>query len=198
MEFVEIDIDCCMALDNLNRRAAAGTLDSFPKHSPKGASSRCITRRTDPVVAIPRALSTVPRAWTGEGSMVANFHAFMTSAGRRLSKILGDRNVFTPTTQARGQGLHDGAFVLQFSLYSVPGGGWWIAPRCGASYNSWSYLGAIHVSAAFDIVNSVCSCSNGYVLVTSVGKCIPFHRQSQKRKMCPSLGQFEAFDKMGP
>jgi hypothetical protein len=181
VESVEIDVDVCMALCNLKRRAADGTLDSIPKRAPKGATSRNITPPTVPVVSIPRALPAKPRSWIDDASMLKRFHAFLTSAAPQLKKLLVNGNHFTPTVQTRGQGLHDGAFVLQYSLYETATGGWWVVPRCGASYNMWNYIGAFDISPAFDIAHAVCSCTNGYTMhvhVVSNGFLLTPHQES--------------------
>jgi hypothetical protein len=197
VESVEIDVDVCMALCNLKRRAADGTLDSIPKRAPKGATSRNITPPTDPIVTIPRSLSTKLRSWTDDASMLKRFHSFMTSAAPQLKKLLANGNHFTPTIQTRGQGLHDGAFVLQFSLYETPAGGWWVVPRCGASYNMWNQTGALDISPVFDIVQAVCSCTNGSVLRSFVG-CVRFLLTShQETPMFASLGQLAAPHEVG-
>ena len=96
--------------------------------------------------------------------MLKCFHSFMTSAAPPLKKLLVNTIHFTPTVQTRGQGLHDGAFVLQYSLCETAAGGWWVVPRCGASYNMWNYIGALNISPAFEVTQAVCSCTNGYAM----------------------------------
>jgi len=165
-----------MALCNLKRRAADGTLDSIPKRVPKGATSRNITPPTDPVVSIPRALPTKLRSWTDDASMLKCFHSFMTSAAPPLKKLLVNTIHFTPTVQTRGQGLHDGAFVLQYSLCETAAGGWWLfhavvrATTCGTTLGrsiSLQHLKSPRLSAPAR-TGMQCAC-----VQLSMGSCSP-------------------------
>ncbi len=159
--FKEMELDCAMALQNLNEMDRLGLMRLIPERPHFAPGSHIITSDLEPSMKYPAGLALdsdkVP-------AHLRRFHSAMSDIAPELRKaIVGVRgkNIFTERTRKRGENLFKGGNVLQVLVEEQPLDNWLVRFTVGASMKTSVYNNYCVLNKSEGVVQQICECKNG-------------------------------------
>lgn len=163
IDMFEMELDCAMALQNLNERVRLGLMDGIPDRAPFTLDEHIITRDVEAKLSIPKPIRPENAKFPPHWKEVMQQ---MTSIVPDLQRILtGDPEIriFSQRVLKRGENLFSGGNVVQIASQLLANDVIRFQARVYASMKIPCYTTFFEVQKGDGVIRSVCSCKNGYV-----------------------------------
>ena len=159
----EMELDSCMALQNLIERHRLGLMEGIPARAPFVAYSHIITKDVEPNMSIPKSITQDNAKFPPHWKEVMRL---MTSVMPDIKKILkggSEIDIFSKRVLKRGDNLHSGGHCVQISSQVLQNdviryGAWTYATMKPPCYQTF-----FDVQKGVGVIRSVCTCKNRYV-----------------------------------
>jgi hypothetical protein len=161
IDFLEMEMDAAMALQNLNERFRLDIVDGIPDRAPCPPGAHIITRDLDPNMEIGKSMTLenarFPSHWK-------TFMSEMTSVIPDIDKILSADDhyyIFSKRVRKRGENLFLGGNVAQISCKIMENDVYRVQARVYASMKAVCYTTFVDLQKGDGVLRAVCACKNG-------------------------------------
>lgn len=165
----ELELDSCMALQNLIERHRLGLMAGIPARAPCVANAHIITKDVEPNMSIPKSITQDNKKFPAHWKEVMRLMTSVMPDIKRILKGGSDIDIFSKRVLKRGKNLHSGGHCVQISSQVLENdviryGAWTYASMKPPCYQTF-----FDVQKGVGVIRSVCTCKNRYVFGVPLG-----------------------------